>query len=71
MAQCIKCGDDYSDARKQLGYKVCLECGEAASKQVVRTVVPLSKSNYVLITDLELLKGINSKYTPIWGYYEN
>lgn len=65
MAQCIKCGETYSDKRRQLGYKTCLYCGEQASKQVVRTVVPLSKSNYVLITDLELLKGINSKYTPI------
>jgi predicted nucleic acid-binding Zn-ribbon protein len=65
MAQCIECGEHYQDARKQLGYKTCLLCGEQNSKKVVRTVVPLSKSNYVLITDLELLKGINSKYTPV------
>ena len=64
MAQCIKCGESYSDARKQLGYKVCLDCGEAASKQVVRTVVPLSKSTYQLVTDLDILKQLN-KYTPI------
>lgn len=65
MAQCIECGEDYQDARKRLGYNTCLKCGELNSKKVIHTVVPLSKSNYILVTDLTLLKGINSKYTPI------
>ncbi len=39
----------------------CMGCGDAVAKQVKRTVVPLHKSNYMLITDPEDLKGINNK----------
>jgi hypothetical protein len=36
-------------------------CGEAESRHTRHTIVPLHKSNYLLITDLEDLKGINNK----------
>ncbi len=39
----------------------CMGCGDAVARQVKRTVVPLHKSNYMLITDPEDLKGINNK----------
>jgi hypothetical protein len=38
-----------------------MPCGEQASRQVVRCVVPMHKSNYVLLTDVSDLKGINNK----------
>lgn len=38
-----------------------MPCGEIAAKQVVHTVVNLHKSNYIKITDLDDLKGINNK----------
>jgi len=38
-----------------------MPCGEAAAKQVKRCVVPMHKSNLVLITDVSDLKGINNK----------
>jgi hypothetical protein len=38
-----------------------MPCGEIASKQVKRCVVPMHKSNLVLITDVADLKGINNK----------
>jgi hypothetical protein len=61
MSDCIVCGSAIAPARVALGYKTCLPCGEAASRKVVRCVVPMHKSNLVLITDVSDLKGINNK----------
>lgn len=61
-AECRVCGDQYPTARWSLGYKMCLPCGESESKRVVRTVVPMPKSNYILVTDMSLLKGLNSSH---------
>jgi hypothetical protein len=58
---CIICGSQVAHERWVLGYKTCLPCGEAASKRITRTVVPMHKSNYVMVTDLSDLKGINNK----------
>jgi ribosomal protein L37AE/L43A len=58
---CIICGSEVAHARWALGYKTCMPCGERAAKQVVRCVVPMHKSNLVLITDVSDLKGINNK----------
>jgi hypothetical protein len=60
-AECRVCGDYYPTARWALGYKMCCACGEAEAKRVVRTVVPMHKSNYFLCTNMEDLKGINNK----------
>lgn len=59
---CRNCGDDIDLRRWSLGFKFCLPCGEERAQQVRHTIVPMHKSNYVLITDTELLKGINNKY---------
>jgi hypothetical protein len=40
---------------------VC-RCGERDAKQVKHTVAPLPKSNYILITDMTLLVGLNSSH---------
>jgi hypothetical protein len=61
--ECIVCGSEVAHARWALGYKTCLPCGEKASKQVKHTIAPLNKSNYMLITDLSDLKGLNPKRT--------
>ena len=45
--------------RVRLGYTTCMTCGEKAARKTRHTVVPVSKSNYVLVTDLTLLKGLN------------
>jgi hypothetical protein len=60
---CIICGSEVAHQRWALGYKTCLPCGEAASLAVKRsrTIAPMHKSNYMLITDLDDLKGINNK----------
>ena len=47
--------------RAKMARPTCMLCGEVLSKQVKRTVVPMHKSNYLLVTDLNDLKGINNK----------
>ena len=58
---CVRCGEAVGARRWALGIHLCMPCGEANAQQVVRCVVPLHKSNYILVTDLEDLKGINNK----------
>lgn len=48
-------------ARAKLGYKSCMTCGEKAASNVRHTVAPMHKSNYMLFTNMEDLKGINNK----------
>lgn len=60
-ATCLSCGESYSAERAKLGYRVCLACGEKNAKLVKHTVVPLHKSNYILVRDRTLLRGINVK----------
>lgn len=39
----------------------CMACGEKLAKQVKHTIVPMHKSNYTVVTDMEMLIGINNK----------
>ena len=58
---CCVCGVEFDVARFRLGYKVCLECGEKRAKQIKHTIAPMHKSNYMLVTRLEDLVGLNNK----------
>ena len=52
----------YPRARRCIDDKVlitCVKCGEAAAKKVKHTVAPMHKSNYMLFTNPDDLKGIN------------
>lgn len=53
MAVCVRCKDEYDDRRYLLGYRTCLTCGSPAP---VRTVVPVHKSNYMLVTNRNELR---------------
>lgn len=57
--ECRNCGDQYPSQRWALGYKFCMPCGEQVAKTTRHTIVPMAKSNYVVVTDRELLKGLN------------
>lgn len=61
--QCKLCGDVYQEQRFRLGFAVCLDCGDEIAKKLntKRTIAPMHKSNYVLITNMEDLKGLNNK----------
>lgn len=41
----------------------CIECGDALAKQRAKSycIAPMHKSNYVLITNRDDLKGLNNK----------
>jgi ribosomal protein L37AE/L43A len=60
---CRDCGEVFSVKRFSAGYRLCLFCGEEAAVLERRSwcVVPLAKSNYVLVRDRDLLVGINNK----------
>jgi hypothetical protein len=60
---CIHCDDDIDPRRAALGYRLCLFCGEEAAREERKgwTIAPLHKSNYMLWTNKEDLKGINNK----------
>lgn len=59
---CRECHDEVNPLRWKLGYRTCLEHGEKEAKAVKHTVVPMPKSNYILVTDLSLLIGLNSSH---------
>lgn len=60
---CDLCGDDMDPRRAALiGRWICMTCGESMARKVAHCIVPLPKSNYVLITDPSLLKGLNSSH---------
>lgn len=41
------------------GFITCLRCGEADARKVRHTIVPMHKSNYVVVSDRALLKCLN------------
>jgi len=59
---CTNCyGGTVPLPRWKLGYTTCLPCGEEQAKKRKFTVAPMHKSNYMLFTDVNDLKGINNK----------
>ena len=60
---CHECGDEVKQGRWDLGYKTCLFCGEAQAMMVKHTIVPMNKSNYIPVTNYEILKQLNPKRT--------
>lgn len=59
---CPECGGYVDHRRVKLGYKLCMECGELASLKVKHCIVPMPKSNYIVVTDAELLIGLNTSH---------
>ena len=61
---CTSCYDErVPPARRKLGYVTCLSCGEKAASKVRHCSIPLSKSNYYYVSDLDVLKQTNPKRT--------
>jgi ribosomal protein L37AE/L43A len=59
---CPNCGDNVDPRRVALGYRYCLSCGETRAKQVKHCIVPMPKSNYIVVTDMALLIGLNTSH---------
>jgi DNA-directed RNA polymerase subunit RPC12/RpoP len=58
MAFCIECGESYKQARRDLGYRTCLDCGSPVFRP---PVIPVSKSNYIVGSMFELTQSYNVK----------
>lgn len=57
---CVACRtEEVAAKRVEAGFITCLRCGEADAKKVRHTVVPMHKSNYVVVSDRALLKCLN------------
>lgn len=40
----------------------CLSCGEKIARAVKHCIVPMPKSNYIVVTDPQLLVGLNTSH---------
>lgn len=58
---CRMCEEPIAPRRAQLGYAHCLACGDRLARRTVRTVAPMAKSNYYLITQPSQLRELNPK----------
>ena len=54
--ECIVCGEEYPQQRYALGYETCLSCGQVEAKQKKFCIMPLHKSNYVVVGNKEHIK---------------
>jgi ribosomal protein L37AE/L43A len=61
MPHCIECHAEYDARRKALGYKTCLDCGEATARAVKHCTVPGHKQGYFVVGNREELKVLNPK----------
>lgn len=60
--ECDDCGAAYPLKRYQLGYRLCLTCGERAAREVRAgwCVAPIAhKQGATLVTQREQLRGLN------------
>lgn len=58
---CSRCGETYSAKRANAGFQLCMPCGEDDARRRRHTIAPMHKSNYMLITDYNDLRGLNNK----------
>ena len=66
MAECIRCGEEYPEARSQLGYKTCLTCGDRVARTQAafkaRCIAPhYNKGGYQYLTPGMDLMSLNRK----------
>lgn len=58
---CRRCGLAMHPKRAELGYVKCRVCSEVKPDEPVRTIAPLHKSNYMLVSNRADLAGLNNK----------
>ena len=58
---CTTCGGDVHHKRIELGITTCLTCGERQAKERKHCIVPMHKSNYIVVTNHDDLVRINNK----------
>lgn len=58
---CRLCGSQIDPPKRRLITSLCMPCGEVEARKVKHCVVPLHKSNYIVVRDRDLLTGVNQK----------
>jgi hypothetical protein len=61
--ECSECGDSFNPRRRDLGYQVCLECGDKeAARQTLRkskcTAPAYNKGAYMYVTSSHMAKEL-------------
>ena len=62
--ECRNCGEEFPMPRAELGYELCLECGDAVAKKVKHTILTPHKQGAMFFTQdfaREAAKGIGNK----------
>ena len=62
---CRACGEPVDPRRWALNIHLCMPCGEQQAKHTRHTIVPMPKSNYIVVTDISLLVGLNSSHKGV------
>lgn len=61
MTKCILCDAIVHPLRIKAGINTCIHCGDKLAKQRKHCVVPMHKSNYIVVTNHDDLVRINNK----------
>ena len=61
MTKCITCNATVHPLRLEIGITTCIRCGDKEAKQRTHCIVPMHKSNYIVVTDRNDLVRINNK----------
>ena len=59
--KCILCNAIVHPLRSKLGIDTCIHCGDKQAKQRKHCIVPMHKSNYIVVTNHDDLVRINNK----------
>ena len=59
--KCITCNAIVHPLRSKLGIDTCIYCGDKEAKQRTHCIVPMHKSNYIVVTNRDDLVRINNK----------
>jgi len=58
---CRLCGSSIYPLERRSITSLCMTCGEVEARKVKHCIVPMHKSNYVVVRDRDLLTGVNQK----------
>lgn len=47
---CLTCNEVIPEARFRLGYSLCMRCGEEQARKLKHCIVPMHKSNYIVVS---------------------
>ena len=66
MASCVSCGNEYNAARKAIGYRTCLSCGDKTAyrqtkEKASRCMPAFNKGGYQYVQDVKTILNYKGK----------